>query len=339
MTNDGQPSPRQAGAQPLVSIITPTYNHEAFIGPCIESVLSQTYPLWEQVIIDDGSTDGTQQAVAKHADRRIKYLRQDNLGIWNLAKTYNRGLNASQGQLVAVLEGDDYWPPNKLERQVSAFDDPGVVLSWGRVRQVNARGRVVWKGPRHFSTLQNASREETIRRLLFDNFVPACTVMCRRDALISAGGFKQADYTPYVDHPTWLELSLLGRFAAVDEVLGYWRCHVAQMSAAAISSMYEGTRYSVDFLQRMPQDLARSIGVQTRDLAVHHQHQMQAAIVNRGRIALINRDWGEARSSFRQALMRGTPPTRLMALIGLACACCRTDAEWAATLAGRRRFK
>ena len=75
---------------PKVSIITPTYNHEKFIGQCVESVLAQTYPNWEQIIIDDGSTDRTGEIVAQYKDERVKYIRQDNLGIWRLSKRVNR---------------------------------------------------------------------------------------------------------------------------------------------------------------------------------------------------------------------------------------------------------
>ncbi len=103
---------------PLVSIITPTYNHEKFIGTCIESVLKQTYQNWEMIIIDDGSTDKTGVVVAKYDDDRIKYVKQENLGIWKLSETYNKALDMSMGDLVAILEGDDAWPNFKLEEQV-----------------------------------------------------------------------------------------------------------------------------------------------------------------------------------------------------------------------------
>jgi len=67
--------------EPFVTIITPTYNHEKFIGQCIESVLAQTYPHWEQIIIDDGSIDHTREVVLRYRDNRIKYVYQENLGI------------------------------------------------------------------------------------------------------------------------------------------------------------------------------------------------------------------------------------------------------------------
>ncbi len=88
--------------QPLVSIITPTYNHEKFIGTCIESVLKQTYQNWEMIIIDDGSTDKTGFIVAKYNDNRIRYVKQENVGIWKLKGTYNKALNMSSGNLIAL---------------------------------------------------------------------------------------------------------------------------------------------------------------------------------------------------------------------------------------------
>src|SRR5436190_82102 len=96
---------------PLVSIITPTYNHERFIGPCIESLLAQTYENWEQIIIDDGSTDHTADVVRRYSDPRIKYIYQQHRGVESLAHTYNRALKTSHGRLVAILEGDDACPP------------------------------------------------------------------------------------------------------------------------------------------------------------------------------------------------------------------------------------
>ena len=110
--------------QPLVSIITPTYNHGSFIRPCIDSVLAQNYSNWEQIIIDDGSTDSTAAMIAEYSDPRIHYIRQLNRGPFELAKTYNSALSKSRGNIIAILEGDDFWPPEKLQALVPAFHDP-----------------------------------------------------------------------------------------------------------------------------------------------------------------------------------------------------------------------
>ena len=125
---------------PLVSIITPAFNHEKYIGPCIESVLKQTYQNWEQIIIDDGSTDRTAGVVRGFADGRVRYVHQENKGIEALAHTYNHALSMCKGELVAILEGDDMWPTNKLATLTSAFADEGVVLAYGEAADVNPKG-------------------------------------------------------------------------------------------------------------------------------------------------------------------------------------------------------
>ena len=90
---------------PLISIITPTYNHEKFIGPCIESVLKQAYQNWEQIVIDDGSTDRTAEVVRGFADPRIRYVHQENKGLEALAHTYNLALSICNGEFIAILVG------------------------------------------------------------------------------------------------------------------------------------------------------------------------------------------------------------------------------------------
>src|SRR5690242_3290688 len=97
---------------PPISIITPTYNHERFVERCIKSVLEQGYTNWEQVVIDDGSRDSTANIVSQIRDGRIRLERQANQGPFELAKTYNRALSLAKGELIAILEGDDFWPPN-----------------------------------------------------------------------------------------------------------------------------------------------------------------------------------------------------------------------------------
>ncbi len=125
---------------PLVSVITPTFNHERYIGPCIESVLKQTYQNWEQIIIDDGSADATAEMVHGFADRRIRYVHQQNRGAFQLAHTYNRALNLAKGEFIAILEGDDFWPQNKLSTLVAPLVVPEIVLAYGEAADVNAQG-------------------------------------------------------------------------------------------------------------------------------------------------------------------------------------------------------
>lgn len=324
---------------PLVSIITPTYNHEKFIGQCIESVLAQTYPNWEQIIIDDGSTDRTAEVISTYRDIRIKYIRQDNIGIWRLNETYNKALQHSQGDLIAILEGDDFWPPWKLERQVPAFDKQEVVLSWGKHAVTNSQGKTIYITPKNLNWFRNKSRDEVIQRLLFRDFIPASTAMCRKDALLSIGGFKQPEHAPYVDYPTWLELSLLGEFSPIDEILGYWRRHKDQVSMVNREQMAEArSKWLIEFFEHLPQGLRNSLSINAFDLLKRCQYNIASANFALGRVQLMQGKWGEARKNFRLALRNGLLSTKIRALVGMGCSYLKLNLEWAAVLMRRPKL-
>jgi len=103
--------------KPTVSVIIPTYNGAAFAVEAVDSVLAQTRPPDEIIVIDDGSTDDTQSRLARYADR-IRYIRQSNGGV---ANARNHGIQESRGSLIAFLDGDDRWLPEKLERQLECL--------------------------------------------------------------------------------------------------------------------------------------------------------------------------------------------------------------------------
>ena len=103
----------------LVSIIMPSYNTASFISKTIESVLNQTYKNWELLIVDDCSTDDTDEIVSKYNDKRIVYLKNEkNSGA---AISRNRALRNAKGKWIAFLDSDDLWHPTKLEKQIKFF--------------------------------------------------------------------------------------------------------------------------------------------------------------------------------------------------------------------------
>ena len=104
----------------LVSIIMPSYNTGRFIAESIESVLAQTYPDWELIIVDDCSTDNTDEIVASFHDDRIRYLKNEkNSGA---ATSRNRALREAKGKWIAFLDSDDLWLPEKLEKQIAFME-------------------------------------------------------------------------------------------------------------------------------------------------------------------------------------------------------------------------
>lgn len=109
-----------------VSIITPCWNGEKYIGETIESVLGQTYPDWEMLIVDDGSTDGSRRIAAEYAgrDRRIRLFSQENAGS---AAARNRGIREASGRYIALLDADDLWDPSFLEKQLAFMKEKKAV--------------------------------------------------------------------------------------------------------------------------------------------------------------------------------------------------------------------
>ena len=119
-----------AGRQPLVSVIMPAYNAEKYIGEAIASVCAQTYENWELLILDDGSADRTAEIAQAYAQRdaRIRVLR--NLQNMGVARTRNRGFDLAQGEWIALLDSDDRWRVQKLEKQlaVARSSDADIVV-------------------------------------------------------------------------------------------------------------------------------------------------------------------------------------------------------------------
>jgi glycosyltransferase involved in cell wall biosynthesis len=123
----------------LVSVLIPSYNRAYIVASAIESVLAQTYPSVELVVVDDGSTDDTRTVVERYPNTR--YIYQDNAG---LAAARNTGLQAARGEFIAFLDSDDTWLPWKLAAQVAMMRRfPELVLTWTDMTAVNSAGEVV----------------------------------------------------------------------------------------------------------------------------------------------------------------------------------------------------
>jgi hypothetical protein len=315
-------------ASPLVTIITPTVNHERYVAACAQSVLAQGYARWEQVFVDDGSTDRTREIVEAFGDPRQRVLSLPHRGLPALAESYNAALAVSHGSLVAILEGDDLWPADKLARQVPSFDDPEVLLSWGRADTVDDEGR------RNGARTSVFSRDRTVRystsaafqRLTRSNlFAPSVSVMIRRSALDAIGGFRQWGSDLFVDLPTWLHLTAAqpGVVEFVNHVLGTYRVHAGQTTRRAGVAM---TRQHLESLlhtvtQLDADTLARA----------GWSPALRARALTRGEIAegeglLATRQFAAALSAFRKAAQNARDTgDRLLAVGGMLSALLHLD--------------
>ncbi len=119
----------------LVSIIMPSWNTANFIAESIQSVINQTYENWELIIVDDCSTDNTDEIVESFKDKRIKYFHNEkNSGA---ALTRNKAMREAQGEWIAFLDSDDLWTPEKLDHQIKFMKDNGYDFSYTEYEKID----------------------------------------------------------------------------------------------------------------------------------------------------------------------------------------------------------
>lgn len=320
--------------EPFVSIISPTYNHEAYIGQCIESVIAQTYPHWEQIIIDDGSSDRTTDIVASYSDSRISLIRQKHQGPYHLKHTYNKALEQARGALIAILEGDDFWPPNKLEIQINTFKDPDIILSHGMFYRTGPNGKIV-------SEIRYPSRpvlnndpigSVTLHLLCAGSLSHSSTVMIKRDALTSIGGFQGDVALPFADTPSLMALGLLGKFLYVEELLGYHRYYRSSITLESPTWSHDWIEdmkvYAIKFYHDHKQDFR---GRKVDELYIERQWEMvkHGRMIYKGRLALYERHWREALVFFSRAFASPSIKIKGTAMIGLFSAVTKNNLlEW-----------
>ena len=205
---------------PLVSVITPVYNTQAFIGPTIESVMNQTYANWEMLVIDDGSTDATQERIEEYlSDSRIKYLYQKNQ---ERAVARNHGLRRATGKYVAFLDADDLWLPDKLKVQVKYLEArPQTGLCFTRYRLIDSKGRLLGTPPG-----TPVSGEDQFYHLLRGRFVANSAVLVPRWIFEEVGLFDETlPVFGAEDWDMWLRIARRYLIHQIDQPLMLYRIH------------------------------------------------------------------------------------------------------------------
>ncbi len=209
------------------SVVVTTYKHGKYIRATIESVLTQTFKDYELIIIDDESPDNTEEEVSGCKDERIKYVRQNHSGL--PANSRNRGIRMASGKLIAFLDGDDKWYPDKLYKCYEVFKhNPGADLVCHNEVIRDASGKHIKEqsyGPQV---------PQMFRRLLFRGncLSPSATVV-RRKVLLDEGFLFREDLNFFMaeDHDLWLRLSKRHRFYFLPEALGEFILHETNASA------------------------------------------------------------------------------------------------------------
>lgn len=198
--------------EPLVSIITPLYNSEKYIGETIESVLNQTYKNWEMLIVDDCSKDNGVKIVNEYVlkDKRIKLFRNEkNEGV---SFSRNRAIDLSQGKYIAFLDSDDLWKKEKLEKQISFMEKNNITLSYTGYEKINMDGSL-------------RSEIKVPVKLDYKELLKNCLINCisgvYRKKKFEVFRFKKTKVEDYV---FWLEIFKQIDYAyGIQESLAYYR--------------------------------------------------------------------------------------------------------------------
>ncbi len=203
---------------PTVTVVIPAYNCGAFVREAVESALRQSLTNVEVIVIDDGSTDDTQQVLGSISDGRLTVLRQRNGGV---SAARNTGLAAAHGEHIFFLDADDVLTPDALRRMVDALNrQPRCVASFAHHIKIaedgsdlSTRADIRWK-------LFPAT--DTLRQLIAKNFIVCGAICIRTDAARAVAGFNPA-LRLGEDWDFWCRLAVLGDFAAMpnDVVLLY----------------------------------------------------------------------------------------------------------------------
>jgi glycosyltransferase involved in cell wall biosynthesis len=212
-------------ANPLITVIIPSYNYERYISQCVESVLNQDYPNIEIIVVDDGSTDGS-VTLLEAMNAEIKIVQQSNHGV---SSARNHGLLLARGEFVALLDADDYWAPEKLSKQIDLL----------LMRNVD----LVYSGVNLFS-----SSSSMITGELHPEFRGSCSALFRRypsravivlgtsnalfrKSVVTQSGLFDPNLSISADWDFLRRFCDYGRVDFLDEPLTYYRQHPENMSA------------------------------------------------------------------------------------------------------------
>ena len=193
--------------KPTVSVIIPTYNRAHLIGRAIKSVLNQTYKDFELIIVDDSSTDNTEDIVRKYQkkDERIKYiLHKKNRG-GSVAR--NTGIKSSKGEYIAFLDSDDEWLCEKLEKQIRLFSSMPIKVGVLYCGQYNFDDNI------GIERLISCSFEGDVRIELFRGWCPSTPLLMIRKQCFDVIGFFDEQFSSFQEHDLCLRLSRVYDFA------------------------------------------------------------------------------------------------------------------------------
>jgi glycosyltransferase involved in cell wall biosynthesis len=266
----------------MISVIIPAYNHERFVGAAIESVLGQSWRDLELLVIDDGSTDRTAAIVKGYSDSRLTYLYQENQDAFN---TINRGLRLAQGEFVAILNSDDVYTLDRLEKLVVKQRQTGAQCLFTDVIPISDSGEEFVDSAFGWNVWHKKNRDFFVQcgdlytAFLKGNFmVTTSNLFMTAEAVRKVGLFCSLRYLHDYDFIFRMMLAFPGRVHYLDnERLLYYRIHSGNtLGEAAITGREQDLEVIRKYmLARIPDDLKQIVTAGTERL-IELEHELLA---------------------------------------------------------------
>jgi glycosyltransferase involved in cell wall biosynthesis len=272
-----------------ISVIIPTFNRVRFLCEALDSVLAQTVPVYEIIVIDDGSTDDTEKTVRNYRGN-IRYLRQNNQGP-SAARNY--GMREATGDWIAFLDSDDLWVPDKIQAQTDLIrQHPHLDFVFGDLSLFDEtkhdnEPEILNKTVQEYMITHAADLKDFFRQLLICNPIPTSAVLFRRECLLQTGYFDET-MRYCEDYDLWLRFAAKYRLGFVNKILVRRRMHDSN-AMNAHEAIYNGSLKVFKRLEangglspEMQQTVSRRIFSTQYDLASHlaKRKQFEAARVH-----------------------------------------------------------
>jgi len=281
-------------SRPLISVIMPCFNAAPYVAEAVNSVLGQTYGNVELIVVDDGSTDGSDTVLTRLAEAdpdRIRLLHSNRLGPY---PARNLALRQAKGAFIAFLDADDWWLPQTLEKLHDALDEGDADLAYCGWQNVGEG----LESPPYVPPAYE--EEDPVAHFLRSCPWPIHAALVKQPVVAQLDGFSERRFAS-MDYDFWLRtLAVTRRIKRVPEVLAFYRWHhLGQVSAVKWRQVLDALDAQQDFINHNPELVAHLPAEQLRDLTEGH-------VLRQAYRAFWKRDLVSARKLFRHAAIRRT---------------------------------
>lgn len=257
-----------------VSVIISNYNYARFLTAAIESTISQSYQNFEIIVVDDGSKDNSRDVLVelqKQYPDKIKAIFQENRG---QGGAFNTGFQACSGEVVAFLDADDIWKPNKLQQVVEIFQQPDIVGVMHLLEEVDSEGHLLTNHPPRKYDLGDDLAKVVIETGNAWNFPPTSALSYRRSVLEQVFPIDPVRWRIWADGCLIYTTAFLGKIKTIDRVLGGYRIHGANnhMNSEATQEQIAKALLGIEMTNKYINEFLEHINYPTRvDLSLNLQ--------------------------------------------------------------------